>query len=67
MNRDAFFRLYPNLPIAVRKEAVVVLDDGRPISWDVAFQEISAESALGDQILKKLFEMGILKDENEPK
>ncbi len=63
MNRDAFFRLYPNLPMALRRETVVILDDGRPISWDIAFQEINAESELGEIILGKLFESGILKEE----
>jgi len=65
MNRDAFFRLYPNLPIAIRRETVVVLDKVGPVSWEIAFKEINAGTDLGNVILEKLFELGILHDEQD--
>ena len=57
MQRDAFFRFYANLPLNVRREIVLTLGDRGPITWEVAYREIQANSDLGGDILKKLVEL----------
>lgn len=54
MYREAFLRHYANLPLPVRKEIILDLADKGPITWEVAFREIRAETALGAEILEKL-------------
>ena len=54
-HRDEFFKFYANLPLNVRREVVLDLsDDGGPITWEVAYREIKADSELGKKILNKL-------------
>lgn len=52
-NREKFLKIYANLPIGVRQEIILVLD-GKPITWNVAFIEVKVETALSEVILKKL-------------
>jgi len=54
-----FMGIYSNLPIKTRKEIVVVLD-GEPISWDVAYKEIKNNTEMGKKTLKKMEELKIL-------
>ncbi|MBL4841135.1 MAG: hypothetical protein JKY47_09900 [Thalassospira sp.] len=64
MSKTSFFKAYSNLPINIRKE--IVLDLGEPtgpISWEVAYTEINADTTLGDQILSKLNDLGIVTNE----
>lgn len=60
MHRDAFFRFYANLPIAVRREVILDLEDKGPITWEVAYKEIKAETDLGKEILTKLIELNFI-------
>ncbi len=60
MSREKFLKVYSNLPIGLRKETILVLDKEGPISWEVAYQEIENKTKLGDTILKKLEQLGIL-------
>ena len=67
IHKATFFRLYANLPIPLRRD--VVLDLGGkegPITWEVAYREINADTELGDEILKKLVELKFVpvKEEN---
>lgn len=64
MYRDAFFRFYSNLPLNVRREVVLDLDQRGPITWDVAYFEIKADSELGKEILKKLVDLKFLPIDN---
>lgn len=57
MPRDVFFRFYANLPIGVRREVVLDLPDHGPITWEVAYREIKANSELGRVILQKLIDL----------
>lgn len=58
MHRDAFFRFYANLPINTRREVILDLkNDGGPITWEVAYREIKAETELGNYILGRLIEL----------
>jgi hypothetical protein len=58
--RERFLTIYANLPLGVRKEIILVLDDGKPISWDVAFIEVKADTALSKTILDKLDQLKII-------
>lgn len=57
---QAFLRVYANVPLGVRQEIVAVLDDGRPITWDVAFIEVQEDTQISEQILTKLERMQII-------
>lgn len=60
MSRESFLKVYSNLPINLRKEVILVLDDKGPITWEVAYIEVENKTKLGDQILKKLAELDII-------
>lgn len=64
MYRDNFFRFYANLPIGVRREVVLNLEDRGPITWEVAYREINIDSELGKEILQKLMDLEFVPKEN---
>lgn len=57
--KERFSTIYVNLPLGVRKEVVLVLDD-QPISWEVAFAEVSSGTELSERILEKLEHLAII-------
>jgi len=59
-NKGRFLKVSTNLPINLRSEVILVLSDKGPITWNVAFLEISNETELGEIILKKLIELKII-------
>ena len=59
--RDAFLRIYANLPLGARNEVIAALDDPEgPVTWEVAYLEIKNRTAKGDVILQKLIETKII-------
>jgi hypothetical protein len=58
--QEKFLKIYANLPLGVRREIILVLDDGRPITWDVAFVEVDANTPLSKEILEKLEKLKII-------
>lgn len=58
--KDKFFKVYANLPLNLRDEVVLVLPEKGPVTWNVAYLEISSDTLLGDIILKKLIELDII-------
>ena len=53
--KDNFFKHYANLPLPVRREVILDLEEkGGPITWEIAYREIEAETDLGKEILNKL-------------
>jgi hypothetical protein len=61
MDRKAqFLRIYANLPLGIRQEIILVLEDKRPITWNVAFVEVQANTSLSVIILEKLEKLGII-------
>ena len=52
--REGFLKIYANLPLGVSQEIILVLDDGRTITWDVAFFEVENNTELSKIILEKL-------------
>ncbi len=58
--RERFLKAYSNLPLNLRKEIILVLDDRGPITWDVAYIEVTNKTPVGETILKKLSELKII-------
>ena len=52
-NKERFFKVYANLPLNLREEIILVIDD-EPLTWNVAYLEISEDTPLGKRILEKL-------------
>ena len=62
--RSNFLRFYANLPMNIRHEVVLDLQKrGGPITWEVAYREINANTELGRDILSKLIELNFLPNE----
>lgn len=59
-NREKFLKIYANLPIAVRQEIILVLDESQPITWNVAFVEVNANTGISKIILEKLQRLEII-------
>ena len=59
-NKENFLKIYANLPLGIRQEIVLVLEDGKPITWNVAFVEIEANTPLSIVILEKLEKLKII-------
>ncbi|QQG40337.1 MAG: hypothetical protein HYS81_04885 [Candidatus Aenigmatarchaeota archaeon] len=57
--RERFLKAYANIPLNFRSEAVAMLD-GEPVSWQVAYIEISNNTPKGKKILKILEELKII-------
>jgi len=60
MKKEKFLKVYANLPIKIREEIILVLDECGPITWNVAFIEISNETSIGKKIIKKLSDLKII-------
>lgn len=48
-----FNRIYANLPLSMREDVAVVVD-GKPISWNAAYIEVSTGSEAARKILEQL-------------
>ena len=57
--REVFLRVYANIPEGLRGD-IIVLIDGKPYTWNVAYLEVKENTALGRKVLKALGELGIL-------
>ena len=57
--KDRFLNVYSNLSIDIRKEIIVIVDD-KPITWNVAYEEIKNKTELGKKILDKLIELELI-------
>jgi hypothetical protein len=57
--KATFLKVYANLPLGVRDEIVLVLE-GEPITWNVAYIEVSTDSSASHQILTELKELEII-------
>jgi hypothetical protein len=58
--KEKFLKIYANLPLGVRQEMILVLDDRGPITWDVAFIEVKSDTPLSKIILEKLENLRII-------
>ena len=57
--RERFLKIYANLPLALRNEIILVLND-EPISWKVAYIEVYNNSEKSIKIIKRLEELKII-------
>lgn len=56
---ERFARVYANLPMTERVHVVLVIQ-GEPITWKVAYGHVLHKTPLGEKILKKLTELEII-------
>lgn len=57
--RECFYNVYNNLPLGVRDEVILVVND-EPITWKVAKLEIDNDTPLSKEILEKLVALEII-------
>lgn len=64
MNKKSrFLRVYSNLPLDLRKEIILIIKEegsDKPMTWNVAFDEVSNDTALSQRILDKMVEMELI-------
>lgn len=58
--KEDFLRTYINIPLSLRDDVVLVLEDKRPISWNVAFFEIKNDTEQSEQILIELKKLELI-------
>jgi len=59
-DKERFMKIYANLPVNLRNEIIAVLPDVGPITWNVAYLEISNDTELAKKILEKLSNFKII-------
>lgn len=59
MTVERFMKTYSNLPLKVREEIILVLDN-EPITWNVAYHEITSNTKKGKKIIDKLVELEVI-------
>jgi len=59
MSKERFLKIYANLPEPEREQIIAIVDD-KTYSWNIAYYEISDNTELGRNILKKMEWLGIL-------
>ncbi|PJE62920.1 hypothetical protein COU88_02350 [Candidatus Roizmanbacteria bacterium CG10_big_fil_rev_8_21_14_0_10_39_6] len=57
---ERFLKIYANLPVNLRNEIIVVLPDVGPMTWNIAYLEISNDTKLSKKILEKLSNFKII-------
>ena len=57
--RERFLKIYADIPLNMRKEIVLILDK-EPITWNVAYIEVSNSTEKSKKILKILMELKII-------
>ena len=60
--RPKFLKAYASVPEKLRADIIAVIGD-KPYSWDASFIEINGITKLGDEIIKKLEQIGMFKGE----
>lgn len=57
--RTQFLKVYANLPLGSREEIIVVID-GKPLTWNAAELEVDQDTPKGKEILDILTKLNIL-------
>lgn len=63
MLREKFLQVYANLPLSVRKEIILVLEENgnkQPITWQVAYLEVKNDTGKSKEILERLEKLKII-------
>lgn len=58
--RESFLKTYANIPINLRNDVILVLDNSGPISWNVAYLEIKNNTDLSKKILEELRQLNLI-------
>lgn len=58
-NKERFIKIFSNLQIDLRNEIILIINE-KPITWNVAYNEIINESNLSKVILKKMAELELI-------
>ena len=58
-SRERFLKVYANIPLNVREEIILVLE-GKPITWNVAYVEIKNNTDNAGKILEELAKMELI-------
>lgn len=58
--KTKFRNIYANLPLSLRNEIIVVIDD-EPLTWNATNIEVENDTKKGKEILDKLIKLGIIK------
>jgi len=57
--KERFLKIYSNIPLSLRKEVIVVLDN-EPLTWNAAYIEVFNNTPRSKEILQKLEELKII-------
>lgn len=57
--KEKFLKVYANLPLGIREEIILVLE-GKPITWNAAYLEVNNDTKNSQEILRKLEGLKIL-------
>ena len=58
--KEKFLKVYANLPMNLRNDIILVVNNKGPITWNVAYIEIQNNTKLGEIIFKKLVQLKII-------
>lgn len=58
--RAKFLKTYANIPLALRDEIVLVLEDYGALTWKTAYFEVKNETTQSERILKELAELKLI-------
>lgn len=61
--REKFYQVYADLPLGIRDQIVVVVDD-EPMTWRALKLEVDNNTQAGKKGIQKLFSLGILNSED---
>jgi hypothetical protein len=59
MGKEKFLKVYANLPEPEREQIIAIVNN-KTYSWNIAYSEISNNTALGQKILKKMEDLGLI-------
>ena len=58
--REKFFKTFSNIPINLRDDIIIVLENEGTVTWKVAYFEIKNKTVIGNKILKELKELDLI-------
>lgn len=57
--RETFLRVYADIPLGLRDDIILVFEN-KPLTWNVAYLEVKANTDIGTKILKELKELNLI-------
>lgn len=58
--RESFLKTYANIPINLRDEIILVMDNIGSLSWNVAYIEVKNKTELSNKILEELKRLDLI-------